>query len=77
MKIYLTICHDRHIDDDITAHRTLIKARKYIEDWIKSYDGKYVWTKEDDYTDDNWICTVSSDVDDGPHGRIEMSQLEK
>lgn len=77
MKVYITVCHDRHVDDDIKVHRTLPKARRYVEDWIKGYEGRYKWTREDDDTEDNWICTFDSDLDDGPRAHIEVSQLKK
>ena len=77
MKIYIAICHDRHVDDDIKVHRTLAKARKYVESWIKSYrKDRYKWTREDDDTPDNWVCTWDSDSDDGPYARIEEAELK-
>jgi len=77
MKVYLTVCHDRHVDDDIKVHRTLPRAINYVENWIKSYGkDRYKWTREGDDTPDDWVCTFDSDVDDGPYARVEVSQLK-
>ncbi len=79
MKIYITVCHDRHVDDEITVHRTLPKAKKYIESWIKGYEDRYKWTREDCVlleSESNWVCTFESNVEDGPHARIELSQVK-
>lgn len=76
MKIYITVCHDRHVDDDIKAHRTLKKANAYLNKWMKMYDNLlYGWEEEDEI--EGWERYVhSKNFDDGPSAHIEASELK-
>ncbi len=80
MKIYITVCCDRHIDNDIKAHRTLRKANAYLNKWMKEYDNlPYGWETLQDADDEKnrWIRWVQAkDFDDGPSAHIEVLQLK-
>jgi hypothetical protein len=75
VKVYVVICHDRHVNDMITVHSTREGADRQVEEFKALYaDYGYVWTERDYGRSVGWVRYVDSH-DDGPKARIEETEL--
>lgn len=63
MKLYIAVCHDRHIDEDVTAHLTREAAIEYARAYMRKHvadpdalaeedDGER-WTMQYEYEEDS------------------------
>lgn len=74
--IYVLVCVDRHVDDEITLHRTQEGADLQIENFKARYRDRVEGWRERDYgRTAGWTRYVESDHDDGPRCRVERKEL--
>lgn len=77
MKVFVSICRDRHCDDGITVHETREGADRQIEEFKAIYvDSDYSWTEENYGRSSGWVRYVSSGGGDGPNARIQEMDLQ-
>jgi hypothetical protein len=69
-RVFLVVRHDRHTDDEITAHATRASADAAVEEFKTRYGNVYQWSEE---SARGWERLVNSDHDDGPSVHIETT----
>lgn len=74
MKVFVVICHDRHVDDDITVHSTRESADRRLKEFQDIYEG-YEWRNRNYGRAHGWLRYVESH-DDGPNARIQEMELQ-
>ncbi len=73
MNVFVVVLEDRHVDDEITVHRTRAAANARVAAIKKSYN-RYAWTDRP-YGQPDWIYYSEAHPDDGPTVRIEITEL--
>jgi len=77
VKVFVAICHDRHVDDGITVHTTRAGADAKVEEFRSRYDAvDYQWTERNYGRDIGWIRYLESNGGDGPSARIQEMELQ-
>lgn len=79
-EIFIVLCFDRHIDEEISVHSTLAGAMAFVEKFKARYaegfaDRGDTWRERDYGRTAGWLRYVES-YDDGPHVRIERGTLQ-
>jgi hypothetical protein len=75
MSIYITVCEDRHTDDDIQVFQSLEAANARLQKFMNDYDQDYYQWVEEDWGRPKWVRYVHAHVD-GPKARIEKAELQ-
>lgn len=76
--VFVVVCHDRHVDDQISVHATRASADLHVEAFKTLYAAEFeehglVW-HERNYGAPKWVRCVQSH-DDGPSARIEVAEM--
>lgn len=72
--VFVAVLEDRHVDDEIILFGNLEDAHAQIAEWKESYGDDYGEWEEEDV--EAWENSASTEVEDGPHVRIEKKVLQ-
>jgi hypothetical protein len=80
MKVYIAVCEDRHVDDEISVFATLCAAKQHANDFMDSYADQYdaleVTYHKLDADGNGWVCDYRTECDEGPKARVEVAELQ-
>lgn len=73
--LYIVICHDRHVNDQVTVHTTRQGADDQLAKFQAEYGEDYAWTERTYGRSQGWVRYVDTGGGDGPSARIEETTL--
>jgi hypothetical protein len=70
-KVYVAVCYDRHVDDEITVHETLASAKTKCQAFMS--DAEYI-RRYGNWREEDVACEyfIGFDFDEAPHARVEL-----
>lgn len=80
MKIYVAICYDRHVNDEITVHTTLFSAINKCKEFMNypKYLTRYGdWHRERGLEDDKRLYYIYFEFPESPTARVEVTELQE
>ena len=80
MKIYIAICYDRHVDDDLSAFVKLADAKAKCRNFMFQHKYKHYgkWGEDEDFEyRDDWVYDVEFlEWEEAPQASVRVVELK-